>query len=420
VKKWPAWGLVAIVAAMGLGGCGEDPAQPAALSDIWRATSQAPLSPRESAVVIAIDGRFLVIGGSDAPPCPPNADCVQPEEPPLMDGASYDLATDTWTSIATAPVPLGGHVDTSTAVVGDTAYVLSEWYVSETDEIQISFVSYDAGADEWTVLPNPPADATFWLQLTAAGGHVIAYLGSHETMSSDGVAIQVEVPPDLLYRPADQSWHELPADPHGPSFDRTLLAVDGRVILLSQDLVKNPGVDPPLVRMAALDVAGDPLTADWTVLPDGEFLCPTGYVSVGGLLLSPQQGTEDGGESNNWGREYPLGGVVDPENGEWRPFPSVPGDDPNAWGIGPTITGERTVISGSWAVDSRTLAWTQVPQRAEDPDGNEVPLPTTNHAAAILDTPEGPLAFVWGGTQWADLSDYELLDDGWLWPVPTP
>jgi hypothetical protein len=374
---------------------------------------------------VPIGDRVLVVGGSDAPPCPPNADCNLPEQPPLTDGASFDPATGQWTRIAAAPVPLGGYVDSNTAVVGDAVYVLSHWYVPETDDVQTSFVAYDSVADDWIVLPNPPADAGSWLQLTAAGGHLIAYPSSHEATNSGNVTIPEQAPPDLLYRPADQTWHALPADPHGPSFDRTMLAVDDRVILLCRDLVENPGVDPPLVRMAELDLAGDPLSASWTALPDGAFLWPSEYVSAGGLLLSAQPGSTDGGETNNWGRDYPNGGVVDPETGRWSPYPSVPENDPDAWGIGPiSVSAERTVIDGSWAVDAQTLDWTQVPQRAEDADGNEVPLPTTNHAAALIDTPDGPFAFVWGGTLWSDpdssTSDYELLDDGWLWQLPTP
>jgi hypothetical protein len=402
-----------------LSGCSDDSAGTPSRGDVWRTAPQGPLSPRESAVVVANDDRLLVIGGSDAPPCPPNAECMLPDKLPLTDGASFDPATGEWTRIAAAPVSLGGYIHTRTAVIGTTAYFLSDRYIPETDDAEISFVSYDAVADAWTELPEPPGDAR-WLQLTAAGKHLIAYFTSHETMASGDVSAADSLPPDLLYQPADQTWHVLPADPHGPSFDRTMLAVDGRVIFLGRDLVENPGVDPPLVRMATLDLASDPLSAKWTSLPDGEFLWPGEYVSVGGLLLSVQPGTVDGGDTNNWGRDYPNGGIVDPETGQWRPYPAVPEHDPNAWGIGPTsVTGKRTVIDGPWAVDSRTLAWTQIPQRAQDADGNEAPLPTTNHSAALIDTSEGPLVFVWGGTRWANLRDYELLDDGWLWQVPT-
>jgi hypothetical protein len=88
------------------------------------------------------------------------------------------------------------------------------------------------------------------------------------------------------------------------------------------------------------------------------------------------------------------------------------------------VTGQRTVVDEAWAVDVPTLGWTKVPQRAVTADGVEMPLPTTGHASALIETPEGPLAFVWGGTRWSDpdsfTSDYELLDAGWLWPVPTP
>jgi hypothetical protein len=425
VRQLPPSVLLGIAAAaLTLSGCGDEPAEPAAAADVWKSTPQAPLSPRESPLAIAIAGRFLVVGGSDAPPCPPGAECPLPEKPPLTDGASFDPATGEWAEISSAPLPLGGYIDTSTAVLGDAAYFLSHWYVNGTEAGQTSFVSYDVAADTWTVLPNPP-DATHWQRLVAVGQHLIAYPTSHEAMNSPNIEPADPLPADLLYRPGEQTWHPLPTDPHGPSYDRTMLAVGSRVFLLGKDLVGNPGTDPPLVKMAVLNVDADPLSAEWSVLPDGEFLWPSEYVSVGGLFVSPHVGTADGGETNNWGREYPNGGVVDPETGKWRPFPSVPEHDPDAWGIGPAgIAGERTVIDGPWAVDAPTLEWIPVPQRAQGADGHEVPLPTTNHAAALVDTPDGPLAFVWGGIRWTDpdslTSEYDLLDHGWLWPVPTP
>jgi hypothetical protein len=419
-----AWSILGVLAAVVLSGCGDDSTEPAEAADVWTATAQAPLSPRENAVAVTIGDRVLVVGGSDAPPCPPNAECELPEKLPLFDGAIFDPATDRWTRIADAPVPIGGYVDSSTAIVGDTAYFLMEWYVPDTDDVRISFLSYDAVTDSWNVLPNPPGDES-WLQLTAAGEHLIAYPRSHETMSSGRVMAADPLPSDLLYRPSNQSWHALPADPHRPSYDRKLLPAGDRMILLAKDLVTNPGVDPPVVRIAALGVDEDPLTANWSLMSDGEFLWPDGYVSVGGLLVSPHLGSADGGETNNWGREYPNGGIIDPETGEWTALPSVPDHDSDAWGIGPeSVTGQRTVVDEAWAVDVPTLGWTKVPQRAVTADGVEMPLPTTGHASALIETPEGPLAFVWGGTRWSDpdsfTSDYELLDAGWLWPVPTP
>jgi Kelch motif len=130
--KRQLWCVLGMVGALLLSGCGDETAEPPAASDVWTATPQAPLSPREMAVAVTIGDRVLVVGGSNAPPCPPNAECELPEQPPLTDGAMFDLVTGRWTRIAAAPVPLGGYVDSSAAVVGATVYVLSDWYVSET------------------------------------------------------------------------------------------------------------------------------------------------------------------------------------------------------------------------------------------------------------------------------------------------
>ena len=70
----------------------------------WRRLPDAPLSPRNHAVVVGVGGRMLVVGGWEYL-CPPTAECAYPEEPLLDDGAVYDRATDSWRG--TAPAPFG-------------------------------------------------------------------------------------------------------------------------------------------------------------------------------------------------------------------------------------------------------------------------------------------------------------------------
>ncbi|MGH3038274.1 MAG: hypothetical protein ACRDLZ_02545 [Gaiellaceae bacterium] len=63
---------------------------------------------------------MIFVGGSDAPPCPPWAQCATPTEPPLADGAAYDPIAETWRTIANAPV---GFSWSDAVIVGSTAYL---------------------------------------------------------------------------------------------------------------------------------------------------------------------------------------------------------------------------------------------------------------------------------------------------------
>jgi hypothetical protein len=97
--------LVLLVAA--LIACGRADSEPADRSSgSWERLPQPPLSPRETSLMLSIDGEVLIVGGSDADPCPPNAGCVAPTDPPLRDGAAFDPSRRRWTRIAHAPVPI--------------------------------------------------------------------------------------------------------------------------------------------------------------------------------------------------------------------------------------------------------------------------------------------------------------------------
>ncbi|SEE30771.1 Kelch motif-containing protein [Jiangella alba] len=339
-------------------GCGETAGGPGADGEpirdgdggAWRPVAQSPLTPREAPLTVAVGGRILVAGGSDGPPCPPNADCVAPP-PPLRDGALYDPAADAWTPIADAPAPVGGGVDTS-VVIGDTVYVTT--VIFDEDGTTTTFQSYDAAADAWAEL-TPPDDSEF-RALTAVGGRVVAYRGSHEDYDGGTLAPLDPLPPDLGYDPATDTWAPLPADPLGPSYDRRLVGIGG-------------------------------------------------------------------GETNPWGREIPYGGVLDPATGTWSTLPERAHRDPLDGFMIPVgdLTGERTIVSGAWALDVPTGTWARLPD-----------LPVEGHvqgrSAAFADTPDGGLVLLWGGSHWpdadamgmGDVGDGELIADGWVWTIPAP
>lgn len=402
-------------------GCGDQTAgsgsRDTSSSDAWRPVAHSPSSPRENAVAVSLGDRVLVVGGSAAVPCPPNADCDMPGEP--GDGAIYDAAADAWESIADAPMPLAGHAVSE--VIDDVAFFL---VTSGGPGGSSRLLSYDVVADAWDELPPPPLLG----DLVAVGAELVVYAPSHESHSGESIVAADPLPPDVVFHPATRTWAELPSDPHRPSFDREMVTTDAGLVLLAKDLVPDPGVDPPIVRAAVLNAPGDLAAGRWSTLPDGEILWTDGFGWAGGLLVNPDQSSADGGETDNWGRSYPGGGILDPVTGTWSDLPDLPAEaaDPPRTDlpIELFLTGSRTAVYGQWALDVPERRWIAVPQHAVDDQDEPVDLPRTGTAAALVETPTGDSVLLWGGARWpgwdggVDSASGELTSDGFLWKVP--
>jgi hypothetical protein len=294
-----------------------------------------PLSARQDALAAWVAGRFVVFGGWSSSPCPPNASCVEPEEPALRDGASFDPATGSWRPIADAPVPVAGP---GVVVADGRVYVLTP--DQNRADSPASFLSYDIGRDIWRKLPRPPVDGA----LVAADGMVLI-IGS--TDDQRGAV-------DAMFDPRKGSWREIPADPLGPSYDREAVWIGDRLLLAAKEFVPNPGSEgPSLVRLAVLDRT----LVTWSALPDSEII---GWspVAVAGRVVWPSPGSADGGGS--WGRSYAEGAIFDPSTGSWQPLP-VP---PRGWTPGLSccaLAVAGRVLVGGHLLDPLTREWTRVP-----------------------------------------------------------
>jgi hypothetical protein len=362
----------------------------------WSPLPDASLSARHDAHGFWVDDTFLVMGGRDTPACPPGAGCVPPTRPALRDGARYWPDERRWTPTTEAPVPLD---DASTTSADGVAYW---WLPDPQGDKDVSVVAYDVDEDRWEVLPSPPAPASRdWLQLVGVDGKVIAYWMTHETGPRS---------PDLIYDPATASWRELPMDPLGPSFDRSMVWTGRELILLALDLVPNPNSEEPsLYRAAALDLASD----SWRRFPDSEILggWPTWFPTTG-AVVNPALGIADGGETNNWGRHYPNGGMLDPEAAEWSPLPAAPSESGGF--TGPAAADDRVILNGQgWLLDVRAGTWTNVPA---PPDQGPAEF-AEGHTVAVGDG----VLYTWGGVTWdsdsAPPADGVLSARGWAFPA---
>jgi hypothetical protein len=351
----------------------------------WTRLPNPPLSARQSATAVWVGSMVVIVGGDDAPPCPANADCAMPGRP-LSDGARYDPATGGWTPIARAPIPIG---QAEVAVVGDLAFL----WVQAPDAAAPTFLSYDVGDDAWTVLALPPKVPRSSVRLVATSDSVIAYPPTNE-LGDRG---------DQVYDVAGGSWHELPAAPLTPSFDRTLVVAGGRLIELSVELLPDPGVRPPIYRAAVLDLG----TGEWRRLRDAPIV---GYESswfvAGGLVVNPSLGGADGGQTNNWGRTFPYGGMLDLEGEAWVGLPNPPREG-QSFGGNPVGGGDIVVNRQGWALDLTRLAWLRVNSPAGGPE------------AGAATTWTGDRLVLFGGTRSIGNAG-ELLGSAWQWrPGPS-
>ena len=290
----------------------------------WQRLPDSPLSPREYQTAHWTGEEVLLIGGSDAPPCPPNAQCIAPKTPPLADGAAFDPQTRTWRRIADAPVPFEF---ARTVQIGDTVYVATSGNDTRPGAPP-AFLAYDIGRDRWTT-PPLPLGRNFEGGIVEIPGRIVAYPSSDEQGEQ----------PDLAFDPATGAWTELPADPLSPSSTRDLHWNGDELVLRAYDLVENPTKE----RGAAYD----PDTGSWRELSAAELNRSTTVGTVDGTPLPPSAYDE-----------------IEP----WLPTLSNPPRGQDDFGDGPFATAlftpERSYYfrRSGWAFDAASETWTEIPR----------------------------------------------------------
>jgi hypothetical protein len=331
----------------------------------WAELPASPLSARHSATAIWTGTEAVIVGGTDQAACPPNADCELRIDDWRRDGAAFDPAAGTWRKIPDLPV---APAVASTALADGRAYLLGR---SPVDP-EPFFLAWDGVADRWDILPPPPEPDSV-SALVAAGDRIVAVRGTHE----NGVTR------DAGYDPASRTWTDLPLDPFAPSYDRSMVWTGAELVLLAVPLEGRLPTEPPLYRAAALD----PATAAWRPLPDGEVMGwdPTWYWA-GGRIVNPTAGSADGGQTNNFGRPYPFGGILTPPAGEWSPLPDPPADHSGYRGL--RAAGPDHVVSPEgWILDVPRLTWSVLRRPPDAANGGE--------AVAWA----GDRLIVWGGVR---------------------
>ncbi len=358
--------LVLLVAA----GCGA--AEEAGPAAGWTQLPASPLSPRQSATLHWTGDEVLMIGGSDAPPCPASAACIEPTTPPLADGAAFDPATRTWRTIAPAPVPF----EWATVVQLDDVVYFAVPGSSGRPETRAAFLAYDVGRDRWTDLPVPTGSELEG-GLVAAGDRVVFYPTGDEFGEH----------PDWSFDPATGAWTELPDDPLPTSYSRWIQQKDGKLVLRAQEVVQNPTGDEPWLVTSL-----DPDTLEWSD-PKSEAPDPHAVGTVDGTL--PDDVDRATVEA------------------EWNTLANPPADQMD-YGSGAfasaLITNEDVYYFRpfGWAYDARSGEWTEIARL--EPDGVD----------ERTYVPVGRELLAFGGIEWHGDHGLEgtFLNETWMWAPP--
>ncbi|SDF46989.1 hypothetical protein SAMN05660662_2230 [Blastococcus aurantiacus] len=380
--------LVGVLLAVTGTGCSTPADAEQASASGWRQLPDAPVGPRDDAVLVGLGDRVLVVGGWRFS-CPPNADCSAPQDPLFRDGAVYDATTDAWSSIAPPPFGLRrGEGDT--AALDGTAYLVTGCADGPACEAPPRLLSYRPDDDRWSDHGVIPGVQPVPRRVTTLDGSLLVY--------STGDTLVPAA--DLLFDPGTAAWTELPDDPLPWSYDRYIVPVGRQLVLAgSPSPVLPPSAEP--ADMAdrfdrKLAARFDLDRAEWVVLPDapgqGRQMWPTDR----GPLL---HGYESG--SPAW--------ILDPGTWSWTALPAHTGGSANIHGV---LDAGRAVYAGAplRVYDSRTNAYVSVP---DPPGGADV----YGSSSAAL----GRRLVIFGGHRTPTSSSggaSGAVDDVWSWTPP--
>lgn len=312
---------------------------PAAVEHGWARIEGFPLSDRTSPVLAAVGGELYVLGGNTGFVCPPNADCASPSADQLArDGAAYDPGTGTWRRVADLP---DGHRLTAPGtdpLVVDGLVLVPSYGLRGRP----TWLAYDTGADRWDVL-----DAVHegpWEVVT--DGEEVWVLRGRRVLRWDPRADTVT--PLATY------------DAPRPLVDRALLpGPDGPVV---SGYLPGAAADEP--SLVAVDV---PEGSSWRRLRTEQI----GWLHhfTGTAWVGLESGRADGGATDNWGRWYDQGGLLDARTGRWSPL-DVP-QGPWNWGAGwsfQAASGDLLLSGGRFRDLSGDDRW----RRTGRPEGSRV------------------------------------------------
>lgn len=234
------WGGIDVAA-----GAAYDPA-----TDRWRSIASAPLDRRIAFTMTWTGSEVVVLGGQDA------------VSGAILDGgAAYDPVADRWRIIAPSGVGRAGH---SALWVDDRLLVVGGFVHGAQRSTPVTAVQrYDPAADVWTTVATAPMD-----QINAA----VAMDDEVMAIGSTGSGLDVS-PAAATYDPVQDRCARVPEP---PMREGTQPYKGGLLVDTSQPAVAWTGHEVIVMRdiegrTAGRDVAYDPSTGSWRVIPRSWF-----------------------------------------------------------------------------------------------------------------------------------------------------
>ncbi len=289
----------------------------------WTETAPSILTPRTSMGIVSMGDRVAILGGTDLET--------------LADGAIYDPAGDTWTTIGAEESPREA---LSRLWTGRVLLAFGGFRDYASAEAIVMLRIYDPATGRWRDGSTVGAPA-------ARGDHVAVWTGSRMLVWGGRDAALVHGD-GAAYDPESDTWATLPTD-GAPSLRASacgvwtgteLLVWGGRV--LSGSLATGAAYDPARATWRTIPTAGAPSAREWaTCVWTGSDL-----VVWGGTRAATPLGD---------------GAAYDPVRGEWRAMAAMGAPSPRSSVCGVALDGGLLVMGGD--ADTTTLAdgaiWTR-------------------------------------------------------------
>lgn len=314
----------------------------------WTRLAQSPLSPRSAAGAAWTGKEYIVWGGVDQS----RLDAVR------SDGAAYNLATDEWRLLPSAP--LDGRA--SPAVIW-TGFKLIVWGGTEDGHTVLPSKSahdgalYDPSSDTWTGMAPFPLDGR------AMGDAAIVWTGAEMIVWGGGW----KVDHGAAYNPDTNTWRPLPA---APIEGRNLVAgawTGTEMVVWGGARFDGADGNRTFTRNQGDGAAYNPETDTWRVLPES-LLAPAVVDAIWTgteVLFSPGY---SGDPTANGVMAEGRGSAYDPATDTWRQVDTIPphpgtalvmaGDVPLAFAKGSVIDLRDGTATEPGLSDVSSAAWT--------------------------------------------------------------
>jgi hypothetical protein len=211
---------------------------PAAAQGSWTFVAPMQNARNELGAAVGSDGRIYAIGGG--------FDGVH-----LSTVEAYDIATDTWSSVASTPT--GRDACTASSDVGGVVYVFGG---SDSQGVLESRVdSYDPATNTWTQRSSMPTARTYSTSVTGKDGLIYVIGGTTPQLFATDVA--------EAYNPQTDTWTVLPPMPTARVEMGAAVAPDGKIYVFGGSVLLAPFVSAPVDTVEVYD----PATGAWSTAP---------------------------------------------------------------------------------------------------------------------------------------------------------